>query len=234
MAKPDEDLGQEVEPLGLLVRDQDAETTRFPSARVHTKGVMTAGIPTRIIAAGHEPLQPEEEARMASKQHLVLAFFESEDLADGAADALKGWAKANSRARLAAVGVLVKDADGTVKTHKLGPREAKKGIGIGTVLGVVGAAASGGVTLLEGVAVGGAGGGLIGSLFHKGLGMTEEDIARITSRLDDGHAAVGALVPANQADAVSVELESLGGEPEVHEISPEAVPEVSASVAPQT
>ena len=68
---------------------------------------MTAGIPARIIAAGHERLQPEEEARMASKQHLVLAFFESEDLADGAADALKGWARANSRARLAAVGVLV-------------------------------------------------------------------------------------------------------------------------------
>jgi hypothetical protein len=195
---------------------------------------MTAGIPKRIIVPRHEPLQAGEEARMASKQHLVLAFFDSEDIADGAADALRGWAKANQRARLAAVGVLVQDVNGNVKTHKLGPREAKKGIGIGTVLGVVGAVASGGVTLLEGVAVGGAGGGLLGSMFHKGLGMTKEDVARIASRLEDGHAAVGALVPANQAPAVSDELESLGGDPEVHEISPEAVPEVSASVAPQT
>ena len=195
---------------------------------------MTAGIPNRIIAAGYEPYKPEEEARMASNQHLVLAFFESEDIADGAADALRGWAKQNSRARLAAVGVLVKDADGNVKTHKLGPRDTRKGIGIGTILGVVGAAASGGITLLEGVAVAGAGGGVLGSLFHKGLGMSKEDVSRISSSLDEGHAAVGALVPANQADAVMVELESLGGEPEVHEISPEAVPEVAATVAPQT
>ena len=94
---------------------------------------------------------------MASNPNLVLALYESEDAADAAADALRGWAKTNRRAQLDAVGVLVKDDEGNVKTHKLGPRKGKKGIGVGTVLGVVGAVASGGVTLLEGVAVGAAG-----------------------------------------------------------------------------
>ena len=78
---------------------------------------------------------------MAGNPTLVLAFFESEETADGAAGALLGWAKGNRRVQLDAVGVLVKDAQGDVKTHKLGPREGKKGIGVGAVLGAVAAIA---------------------------------------------------------------------------------------------
>ena len=155
---------------------------------------------------------------MASNQHLVLAFFESEQAADGAADALRSWAKANPRVHLDAVGVLVEDEHGEVKTHKLGPRETRKGVGVGAVLGVVAAVASGGITLVEGAAVGVGGGGLVGALFHKGLGITEDDAGRIGARLDAGHAALGALVPPNQAPAITAELEALGGEPEVHEV----------------
>jgi len=97
---------------------------------------------------------------MAGNPTLVLAFFESEETADGAAGALLGWAKGNRRVQLDAVGVLVRDEQGDVKTHKLGPREGKKGIGVGAVLGVVAAIASGGLTLVEGAALGGAGGGV--------------------------------------------------------------------------
>jgi len=171
---------------------------------------------------------------MASNPHLALAFFENEDAADGAAGALRAWARSNRRVQLEAVGVLVKDEQGEVKTHKLGPREGKKGIGIGAVLGVIGAIATGGITLVEGAVIGGAGGGLVGSMFHKSLGMSKDDLERIGSQLDAGHAAVGALVPSNQADAVSGELEALGGEPEVHEVSPTEVVEPASSVAPQT
>jgi uncharacterized membrane protein len=162
----------------------------------------------------------------------VLALFGSEEKADEAADALRSWAKTKSRAQLDSVGVLVKDDKGNVKSHKLGPREGKKGLGVGAVLGVVAAMASGGLTLVEGVAFGGAGGGLVGSLFHKGLGMTKEDGERIASRLDAGHAAVGVLVPAPQAQAVSAELESLGGEPEVHVVSPTDMAPQPAAVSP--
>jgi hypothetical protein len=116
---------------------------------------------------------------MAGNPTLVLAFFESEETADGAAGALLGWAKGNRMVQLDAVGVLVKDAQGDLKRHKLGPREGTKGIGVGA-----------------------------------------------------GHAAVGALVPANQAPAVSEELEALGGEPELHEVSPGDVGTTTATVAP--
>src|SRR5262245_35665876 len=106
---------------------------------------------------------------MASDPQLVLAFFDNEAAADGAADALRSWAKTNERIELEALGVLVRDEHGEVNTHKLGPRETHKGLGIGVVLGTVAAVASGGISLLEGVAVGGAGGGVLGSLFHKSL-----------------------------------------------------------------
>jgi len=168
---------------------------------------------------------------MASKPHLVLAFFENEDAADGAAHALGEWAKENRRVQLDAVGVLVKDEEGEIKSHKLGPREGRKGIGVGAVLGVVGALASGGLTLIEGAALGGASGGIVGSLFHKGLGMSSQDLTRIGGRLDEGHAAVGALVPPRQAESVSEELEALGGEAETHRVTPSELPEPSAGVA---
>jgi uncharacterized membrane protein len=158
---------------------------------------------------------------MASDPHLVLAFFDNEAAADGAADALRAWAKTNDRVELEALGVLVRDEHGEVKTHKLGPRETHKGLGVGLVLGAVAAMASGGISLFEGVAVGGAGGSVLGSLFHKSLGMTREDLDRISLRLDAGHAAVGALVAPAQANAICEELEALGGEPEVHSVSSE-------------
>jgi uncharacterized membrane protein len=167
---------------------------------------------------------------MAAKQQLVLAFFETEQAADGAARALGQWAKANRHAELEAVGVLVKDEQGNVKTHRLGPREGKRGIGIGAVLGVIAAVVAPGLTVLEGAALGGLGGLGIGSLYRKGLGMTPDDAERISSRLDSGHAAVGALVPPHQAAAVTEELAALGGDPEVHEVSPvteEPAPSIS-------
>jgi uncharacterized membrane protein len=161
---------------------------------------------------------------MPDNSHLVLAFFPSESEADGAASALRGFARQNKRVQLEAVGVLVQDAEGNVKTHKLGPTESRKGIGIGAVLGLVAGIASGGLTLAQGAALGAGGGGVLGLLVHKNLGMSKEDLERIRSRLDDGHAAVGALVPSNQAPAIVEELEALGGEPQTHVVATAAEP----------
>jgi uncharacterized membrane protein len=158
---------------------------------------------------------------VAKDSQLILAFFESEASADAAAASLKEWAKTNRNVQLEAIGVLVKDEKGEVKTHKLGPHEVGKGFGVGMALGVVAAVASGGITLLEGVAVGGLGGGGIGFLFRKGLGMSSDDAARIGQRLDEGHAAVGILTIPAQAPALMERLEELGGEPESHEVSSE-------------
>jgi uncharacterized membrane protein len=179
-----------------------------------------------LLAAGGTPetsrqFEPlREERAMADKPQLVIAYFESEEVADGAARRLVTWARADPLARLAAAGVFVKDEHEQVETHKLGPREARRGAAVGLVLGGLAALVSGGVTLLQGVIVGGAGGGALGSLFHKGLGTTGDDVERIGSRLDGGRAAVGVLVPERQAPAVAEKLQELGGELESPEVTP--------------
>ena len=151
---------------------------------------------------------------MAKKQ-LVLAFFENEDAADGAVDEIKQWDKASKEVKLGAIGVLVKDDEGKIKTHKLGKRRT----GTGAVLGVLAGILSGGLTVLGGAIVG----GIIGAFFHKGLGMSKEDLARIDDDLDGGRAALGILAKADEADDVSAKLAELGGEPETHEVTEEAL-----------
>ena len=165
---------------------------------------------------------------MAKKSHLVLAFFESEAVADEAAADLGRWVAKSKKSKkrridIEAIGVLVKDVRGEVKTHKLGPSEGSKRIGIGAVLGFVVAGPIGGLALVEGVAVGGVGGGVLGSLFHRSLGLTDDDVVRIGQRLDAGHAALGVLVPRRQAPAVAGQLAMVGGVAEAHEVSTDAL-----------
>ena len=89
-----------------------------------------------------------------------------------------------------AIGVLVLDDKGKIKTHKLGKRSVGKGAGIGLLLAVIAPP-----TLLAGVI----GGGLLGAFHHKGLGLKAEDRDRIAAELAGGKAAVGVLVDEDQA-----------------------------------
>jgi hypothetical protein len=163
---------------------------------------------------------------MAKKQ-LVLAFFENEAAADEAVKAIKGWDKASKDVKLGAIGVLVKDDKGKIKTHKLGKRKT----GAGAVLGVLAAVLTGGISLLGGAVAG----GILGAFFHKGLGMSKDDLARINGELDGGKAAVGILAAADEAAGVSAKLAELGGKAETHEVSDEAVEqaEVAAESQPE-
>jgi uncharacterized membrane protein len=150
---------------------------------------------------------------------LVLAFFDTEDAADQAANALRNWEKATEYMKVDAIGVLVKDDDGEVKEHKLGRRAGKRGMGVGVALGLVAAIPTGGLSS-PAVFLGGAGGGAaIGQFFHKGLKMTDEDAARIGRELDAGHAAVGVLAWDFETEAVSEKLTDLGGTPQTHEVA---------------
>src|SRR5512132_4287290 len=167
------------------------------------------------------PRKVREESG-GDKQQLVLAFFDTEDAADQAAKALKGWEKATEYMKVDAIGVLVKDDKGQVKEHKPGKRAGKHGMGVGVALGVVAAIPTGGLSLAGGVLGGAAGGGVIREFFHKGLKMSDEDTARIDRELDAGHAAVGVLAWDFEADAVTAKLTELGGTPETHEVT--AVP----------
>ena len=90
----------------------------------------------------------------------------------------------------------------------------KKGAGIGIILAVVAPP-----TLLAGVV----GGGILGHFHHKGLGLSDEDSARIGAELVGGKAAVGVLVPTDEAGAVAGKLTELGGDVESHDVSDEAL-----------
>src|SRR4051795_6233869 len=87
--------------------------------------------------------------RMSDRQ-VVLAVFDNEDFADAAVESLKAWDKADDDIKLNAIGVLVLNDKGKVKTHKLGRRSVGKGAGIGVVLAVIAP-----VTLLGGAIGGG-------------------------------------------------------------------------------
>ena len=98
-------------------------------------------------------------------KQMVLAFFANEADADAAVDAIKQWDKASKDVKLGAIGILVKDDKGKIKTHKLGKRKT----GTGAVLFGLAAVLTGGASLLGGVVFG----GIVGSLFRKGLGTVQ-------------------------------------------------------------
>jgi hypothetical protein len=156
---------------------------------------------------------------MADKT-VVISIFESEPAADGAVVALKeqGVAKHD------AIGVLVLDENGSVKTHKVGAHSLYKGAGIGLVLGLLGPV---GVGLGMGVGMGATTGGALGLLHHKGLGLDEGDRERISAELAKGKAAVGVLAPWDEAGAIDAALTDLGGVSEVHAVSDEALEEAA-------
>jgi hypothetical protein len=70
---------------------------------------------------------------MADKK-LVLAIFEDEAAADAAVQPFRDWEKADDNN---AIGVLVLDDEGKIKTHKLGKRSVGEGVGIGLLLALL-------------------------------------------------------------------------------------------------
>ena len=110
---------------------------------------------------------------------------------------------------------------GKIKTQKLGSRKTGKGALIFGLVGLL----SGGMTVVGGLIFG----AIAGSLFHKGLGMSKDDVARIGKELDGGKAGVALVVNADEAEAVSAKLVELGGTPETHEVTDEAVEQAAAA-----
>lgn len=160
---------------------------------------------------------------MADDKKLVLGIFADEAAADAAVEPLKAWDKGTEDVTLGAIGVLVVDDKGQIKEHKLGQRSGGKGAGIGLVLAVIAPP-----TLLAGIV----GGGILGHFHHKGLGLTPEDRARIVAELQGGKAAIGVLAIPIEAEVISMKLKELGGTPEIHDVSDEAL-EAVAAAAPE-
>jgi uncharacterized membrane protein len=156
-----------------------------------------------------------------SDKKVVLAIFENETAADDAVTALKDWDRQEQTVKMNAVGVLVLDEKGEVKTHKMGGRSIVKGGGIGLILALL---------TPVGVTAGVVGGGLLGALHRKGLGLNEGDHDRISLELSDGKAAVGVLTKAQQADMVMRKMEELGGQAESHTVTDAALKQAATEM----
>ncbi len=70
---------------------------------------------------------------------------------------------------------------------------------------------------------GAAGGAVLGSFFHKGLGLSDEDNARLEKNLEGGQAALVVMADADEVAPTSAELKSLGGEVESYEVPEETM-----------
>jgi hypothetical protein len=152
---------------------------------------------------------------MANRQ-LVLAVFPDEIAADSAALALKESGIADGDA----VGILALDAAGKLKQDKVGAHSTGKGAAIGGVMAVLGPALLGPAVLV---------GAAAGALHHKNLGLSDADKARLSVELNAGKAAVGVMAHFDTAPAISDRLTQLGGAPERHELTDEALQAAGAT-----
>jgi uncharacterized membrane protein len=140
---------------------------------------------------------------MADKR-LVISLFHTEADADAAVATLKE----SGLVVYDAIGVIVLDEHGELKTHKVGGTSGGKGAAAGAVLGLLGPV---------GFGVGTLGGALVGKLHHKDLGLEDADRERLGAALRGGGAAVGLLADPEDLVAAESILVGEGGETQAHE-----------------
>lgn len=151
-----------------------------------------------------------------SDQQLVISIFKDEASADAAVEEIKAWEAQWDEVRLNAIGVLVLDEHGKLKTHKAGARSTGKGAGIGLILAMA---------TPPGLVAGLVAGSVLGAMHHKGLGLDAAAREQLGHDLAGGKAAVGVLAGAERTNAITSILEDLGGQPQVHEVSDELLAE---------
>jgi uncharacterized membrane protein len=152
-----------------------------------------------------------------SDKRLLISIFDAESDADEAAAALQHSGAIGEDA----MGVLVLDEHGKLKTHKIGATSGGKGAGAGLVLGLLGPV---------GIGIGTAGGAILGKLHHKDLGLDDADKARLGGALRGGKAALAVLAdPQDLVPAESI-LKGRGGTTEAHDLD-EAVVRAAAEDA---
>ena len=159
---------------------------------------------------------------------VIIAYFHSAERADSAAHRLKDWDKANDAVKLGGIEILTWD-DGKVKTYRVGGRATGTGAKWGTALGVVAGILSGGVTLIGGAVAGAAGGAVLGTFFHKSLGLSDEDNQRLEEHLKEGGAALVVMADEDEVADTSARLVSEDGTVENYEIPEETMEVVEAT-----
>jgi uncharacterized membrane protein/predicted flap endonuclease-1-like 5' DNA nuclease len=163
---------------------------------------------------------------MANKnRNLILSYFPSAADASVAAGKLKDWDKNRKDVKLGGMGIITME-NGKLKTHKVGARASGTGAKWGLILGAAAGILSGGITLIGGALAGLAAGAVGGALFHKKLGMTDEDKARMEETLQGGGAALAVMVDDDELGPTRVAIDDLGGQVEHYTVSDETMDEL--------
>lgn len=173
---------------------------------------------------------------MANKnRNLIVAYFDSVDAADTAAQQLRHWDKEVDDIKLGGMGIISLE-DGHLKTHLVGSRATGTGAKWGSILGASGGLATGilavtgvltgGIGLIPGAIVGLALGVTGGALFHKRIGMTDADRARLEDHLKNGGAALAVMADDHEVEPTKAEIAALGGNVEHHAIPVHVMDEV--------
>jgi len=166
---------------------------------------------------------------MASKtNNVVISYFAGQDLAATAGDEIRDWDKANDDIKLGGIGILTWK-DGEIKTNKLVRASSGAGAKWGMALGVTAGILSGGATLVAGAVAGATVGAVSAKLFHKNIGLTDEDKARLEQRLSTGSAALVVMAADDEVEPTKTELAALGGEVEAYRVPEETMVQVEAA-----
>lgn len=157
---------------------------------------------------------------------LLIAYFPTTEAAHQAAEDVKEWDKNLIKIDLGAIGILTMDKDGKIKTEKIGDRAAGKGAKWGLLAGAVTGIFTGGLTLVGGALAGLAIGSVTGALFHRGLGMTDEQKDQLETHLKDGGAALAVITPEEQVQPTISVLATRSDEISVFQMEDETVEEL--------
>jgi uncharacterized membrane protein len=167
--------------------------------------------------------------KIDKNKNLIIAYFSDVKAAKDAAEKLKHWDKNVDDIKLGGMGVVTLDKKGELKTHKVSERATGSGAKWGVALGAVAGIFSAGIGLVGGAVAGAAIGAVGGALFHKSLGMDDDDKARLEAHLQDGGAALVVMVDDYEVGPAKAELASLGGEVEHYAVSDATVAHLEAA-----
>lgn len=178
---------------------------------------------------------------MANKnRNLIVAYFNSIEAADAAAQQLKLWDKEEDAIKLGGMGIVSLE-NGNLKTHLVGARATGTGAKWGSILGATGGLATGimavtgvltgGIGLIPGAIAGVALGAAGGALLHKRIGMTDGDRARLEDHLKNGGVALAVMADDHEVEPTKAEIAALGGDVEHFAIPVQVMEEVDETHA---
>jgi hypothetical protein len=166
---------------------------------------------------------------MANKNdRLVVAYYSNKVAAEAAVEGIKSWDKADDDVKLGAIAVMTLNDKGELHADEVGQRSTRSGVLWGTAVGAAVGLLAGGIGVIPGAIAGAAGGGGLGALNHKSVGMTDADQAKMIDNLKQGGAAVAVMADDFEVAALQAKMADLGGE-----ASAFVVPDETADVLTQ-